>query len=218
MSLLPRLLLALSLAALSASATSQAPATQQPLATRYAVELKFVVDGIVLGEPRITVVAGQPALMTVEKEGGYSIRTMVRNIAGNRVQIDATLYRRVNGTWILTGSPSIQTGLGVRGLAQSTSADGLQRGPAYRFEALVTSPKTAQLGSARPCTKIALQRWDAAMQGEKLALLEASVHQEPPTFPPGGSTCCSTGCLTCCGAAGTCCSDRTNCNGGCCVP
>lgn len=131
---------------LSLSPTAAITQTTKPA---YSLDLRFAVDGVLLGEPKMSVAAGQPALVTVDKEGGYSLRVTATPLGADRVQVDAVAYRRVNGDWVLTATPSMQMSLGSRASVQSATNRAAST-PFFRFEALVTSSKVAGTSAISP--------------------------------------------------------------------
>lgn len=146
MAFLVRMILACVLGFLPASAVTQS------IKPAYHVEMQFYVDGALLGKPRLTVASGQPALMIVEKEGGYSIQVTISPLGGHRVQLNATAYRSANGAWLLTAVPQLQTSLGEKASVQF-AGDRAALKPACRFEAVVTSARVAAIGKVTPCSQ-----------------------------------------------------------------
>ena len=56
------------------------PAMAQPVSPTIPVSLEIYRGGVVIGSPSIAVEAGKPAIITVKREGGYSMRVTVNEV------------------------------------------------------------------------------------------------------------------------------------------
>ena len=193
------------------------PAMAQPVSPTIPVSLEIYRGGVVIGTPSIAVEAGKPAIITVKREGGYSMRVTVNELkstsALRQFSVKSEIYIRQNDRWSLLGSPAMTIMDRQAGFIEVVRSGGAL-GELFRMRVLIDTSKIVPIS--------AIQRLNSPCSKKSLALRKSEVGNRIARpilvqFSDTNGSCCSTGCLTCCGASGTYCSDSTNCSGGCCT-
>ncbi|HZH44241.1 MAG TPA: hypothetical protein VEY50_09190 [Lysobacter sp.] len=199
---------------IQATQPAAAAASSRQQANTYQVELAIVRDGKVIATPKVTVLFGKPARVTLtEKAGDGSLRVQVTASPAGKlangtkvVQFNAVVVERIAGAWVILAEPSMKV---AESQAGSTTLE---------------SP----LGSLRIDVR-ATEKYVAGAESKNLRQCGALTADEPttlsdncPSLPcPGKENCCSAPCsdgsgrtMTCCGAI-ECCDDIC---GACCSP
>lgn len=182
----------------------------------FEVQLQIRQGDRLLGSPVVITKSGDEAFVSVNKPGGYAVRFAVHpepsspNVkSGRRLAMNAQVFLNEAGEWKKISSPSLSFLAGDR-VGMTSPA------PTARGAALLHFSVLAKEIPLRKLTKIA-NPVKACSLWQQLAIVPLEGAQLPEfTYTSGGDNCCSTGCLTCCGNS-ACCSDKTNCEGGCCT-
>lgn len=126
--------------ALLFAVTPAASMSQSDQAGRYLLNISLYDGERLVGQPRLTVLDGRSAIVTVDKAGGYSLRLVATNIAGTtggRVRLSAEVFYREGEGWRQVAAPSMSFALG-----QAASVQSQQRGAgnrSFRMEVLARS-------------------------------------------------------------------------------
>jgi len=168
-----------------------------------------IVDGErTIGTPFIIVTPGVPAVVAVNKEGGYSMRLTVRTMDSRRVALDGEIYLRTGQQWVPASAPRLQLQKGSQSqyevLRKSVPSDG---DPRFRLEVEVNDWNAdEEAASGRDCKP------EVYAQSGWIEMLEKLVSSMPPWEGALllAQNCCETVCPSCCGGR-ACCSDPWNC-------
>lgn len=188
----------------------------QSSAEIYGIEMKLFDGDRLVGNPKVTAEAGSPVILTLDRDGGYSMRLTARPAeAAGEVAFDAEIYLQSAGQWVAAARPQMRLQQGEASTLETTrkSAAAGERSK-FRFEIeVVNAGQIAAAAGAAPCSV------DATADASWLDMMQNLVKE----FPAGSgaliqtSNCCENSCLKCCGGRGACCSDPYNCTAGCCT-
>ena len=109
----------------------------------YRLSLRMVLDGRIIGTPVLIVRPGEPARVSVDRDGGYSLLISVAPMSAapaGRVEVASDVYTRSDGHWTLLARPTILMNVGTTASFElsPTAASGR---PAFRMEvALAQGP------------------------------------------------------------------------------
>ena len=189
--------------------------TSQPNPRHYRLHISLFDGHRLVGQPRITVADARPAIVTVEREGGYSIRLVATQPAeqsqSGRVRLAAEVFYVDGGKWRQVAAPRLTLAVGTTATVESQPRGTASR--AFKMEVLATHASPSNVSAQnRPCTKALQTAWRSSMAEPIGAAVFRTAYAAQE-----GLKCCDTGCLKCCGGSGTCCEDAHNCVGGCCV-
>jgi hypothetical protein len=174
-----------------------------------------------IGAPIVRLKENQPAIITLEQDGGYSLKVVARESDttsqhGRRLIVDSEVFLRKSGQWARIAAPRFTIPIGKAAsfeLDAPTRKDSASGYP-FKMEITVTDASvTAQRkGGLLPnaCSAKQIALWQSKMANAPL-LRQANLATMIPPL-----SCCKDGNLTCCGEAGTCCWDGVTGNG-CCV-
>ncbi len=86
-----------------------------PSPTQYEVQFEILDGERVIGKPRTVVTAGETAIITMNREGGYSMRIDARQDGNkaDRVQVTSEIYLAYGGVWTKVAQPAITANLGA---------------------------------------------------------------------------------------------------------
>ncbi len=190
--------------------------TIAPTERFFQVQLQIQQGDAIMGSPVITTKSADEAFVSVNKLGGYAVRLMVQPDAAHpsppgaqRLSMRAQIFVNDAGAWKKISSPQLSFLAGER-VSMTSPA------PSARGSALLQFSVTAKEINAQKLTKISNPVKSCSLWQELATEPLAGAHMPGFTYIAGGEKCCSTGCLTCCGNS-ACCSDTTNCEGGCCT-
>ncbi|NWG72449.1 MAG: hypothetical protein HXY23_12715 [Parvularculaceae bacterium] len=183
-------------------------------APSYSLQLTYRVDGEVVATPSIIVRYGQEAEVESVRGYPYKLRlllgaappAMSSSKASLAVEVFVKDDAGARPRWKKIASPVIVKKLDDQRFSHRADvsrhhvrsiADPQRFLESIEIEAVVTKAGSKVLGDPKKCDRVVTSAGDA-----------------PGDNP---TSCCSDGCLKCCGA-GTCCADSTNCpGGGCCT-
>lgn len=182
----------------------------------FEIQLQIQQGNTLLGSPVVISRVADETFVSVNKPGGYAVRLMIAPDAtrpapagAKRLAMQAQIFINESGGWKKISSPQLSFLAGER--ASITTA-----APSARGAALLHFSVVAKEIVARKLTKIS-NPVKLCSLWQELATDALPGAQIPDfTYVADGENCCSTGCLTCCGNS-ACCSDKANCEGGCCT-
>lgn len=132
--------------------TASAAQPEQNSPGVYRLEMSLFDDGRLVGQPRITVSEGKPVIVTVEKDGGYSMRLVAIRTEGQpqgrRLRLSAEIFFRKGTGWRQVAAPRLTLALG-----QTATIETRQQGTARTFKLDVLANQaspSAALKSNRP--------------------------------------------------------------------
>ena len=156
-------------AALLALISGSASIAQRPASPSIFYETQFdiVYSDRTLGNPRISMVEGQPVIMSFERANGYSLRSILtRKSFNGRVlaNLDLELFVEQGGRWQRVATPQLSLPFGGESSFELQRPGGGQ--PLLRLGVKVSTPKLATADSAKPsaCTPAKYADWEAAMK------------------------------------------------------
>lgn len=160
---------------------------------RFSLQFRIMDGDRVIGAPRINVSSGRPAIVTVDRENGYSVRVNATpSTRGGQRSVDVTteLYLRDAESWTRAGTPGVTVPFG--GTASIEGPVNGASGRRYRLKVGVSGTAVAQAsGKVRDCSAQNEQAW---LQQMKAPTLKAAMLVQRPPGPP----CCTDSCVGCC--------------------
>lgn len=148
------------LALLVTPLTAGALQTDQTKPRHYQLQISLFDGDRVVGRPSVKVADAKPAIISVEREGGYSIRLIVTRAEGQsqigKVRLAAEVFYREGSGWRQVAAPRLIFALGTTATLGTQPRGTPSRG--FRMEVLATEASPSEVSARnRPCAQ-ALQK------------------------------------------------------------
>lgn len=183
-------------------APNVAAQTTTPAERFFEVQLRIQHGDTIMGSPVIMTKSADEAFVSVNKPGGYAVRLMVQPDTAHpsppgaqRLSMHAQIFVNDAGAWKKISSPQLSFLAGER-VSMTSPA------PSARGSALLQLAILATEIKAKKLTRISNPVKSCALWQELANEPLAGAHMPDFTYIAGGETCCS---------------DTTNCEGGCCT-
>lgn len=186
----------------------------------YKIQASLFDDGRLIGQPVITLRHGEPVIMTVAKNPGYSLRLVATELPadqiGRRVSVNSEVYLRFMGSWRLVAAPNLAIPIGSSARFELGAAGRRDKPTGHPFKVQMSvvdfAPTAAQAQGFKQnaCSERKEAIWRETMANKPITVRAQNVELQQ------ADKCCKSGNLTCCGGDRTCCSDGVSGNA-CCV-
>lgn len=132
----------------------------------YRLQISLFDGDRLVGQPNVTVSHGQPAIVTVEKAGGYSLRVVTaRDEAqpeSGRIKVATEVFFREGSGWRQVAAPRMTLVIGTKGTVEAQSRGTPSR--PFRMEVLaIDAPAAAASLRSTACSKATQSAWRKAM-------------------------------------------------------
>ena len=145
------------------SASSHASQLDPPPTVAVPVQIDIVYKERTLGTPHLSLMYDRPAIISVDRVHGYSMRVVLtRTAVAGRIVADVAmeLFAEENGRWIPVSMPRMRIGAMGKASMEVARPEGGQ--PLLRLNVTVGSPTLLQQ-IAEPCPPSAESDWRKAM-------------------------------------------------------
>ena len=145
------------------SASSHASQLDPPPTVAVPVQIDIVYKERTLGTPHLRLMYDRPAIISVDRVHGYSMRVVLtRTAVAGRIVADVAmeLFAEENGRWIPVSTPRMLIGAMGKASMEVARPEGGQ--PLLRLNVTVASPTLLQQ-IAEPCPPSAESDWRKAM-------------------------------------------------------